>query len=87
MERIQILISKLKEQFDQQADPALMLATVQQLQNELSRLQPRSARTLGTSKVAVMMPAGMSHGLGEYEKYAPRPSQETMKETETILFD
>ena len=87
MERIQILISKLKEQFDQQADPALMLATVQQLQNELSRLQPRSARTLGTSKVAVMMPAGMGHALGEYEKYAPRPSQETMKETETILID
>jgi hypothetical protein len=87
MERIQILISKLKEQFDQQVDPAQMLATVQQLQSELSRLQPRSPRTLGTSKVAVMMPAGMSNASGEYERYAPRPSAESIKEAETILID
>src|SRR6185503_15971076 len=72
MERIETLIAKLKQQFDQHADPALMLATVQQLQNELSQLQPRTSRTLGTSKVAVMMPAGINAVPVEYEKYLPK---------------
>jgi hypothetical protein len=72
MERIEILISKLKQQFDQNADPAHMLATVQLLQQELSQLQPRAPRTLGTSKVAVMMPSGMNNVPAEYEKYLPK---------------
>jgi hypothetical protein len=72
MERIETLIAKLKQQFDQHADPAQMLATVQQLQNELSQAQPRTPKTLGTSKVAVMMPAGMNVVPTEYEKYLPK---------------
>jgi len=92
MERIETLISKLKEQFDQKADPAQLLATVQQLQNELSQLQPRTPKTLGTSKVAVMMPSGMSAVPVEYEKYLPKPKpseeRERVKEVkETIVVE
>lgn len=56
MERIQILISKLKEQAEQSASPSHMLVTVQMLQNELYQLQVNGNYTLGTSKVAVMLP-------------------------------
>ncbi|TMI85975.1 MAG: hypothetical protein E6H10_01475 [Bacteroidetes bacterium] len=56
MERIQILISKLKEQGEQNASPSQMLVTVQMLQNELYQLQASGNHTLGTSKVAVMLP-------------------------------
>jgi hypothetical protein len=88
MERIENLISKLKTQFDQKADPSILLDTVQQLQNELQSLQPRSARVLGTSKVAVMMPAGAGHISPEQERYAPRPVAESVKEIkETVLVD
>src|SRR5215510_6494078 len=56
MERIQILISKLKDQAELNASPSQMLVTVQMLQNELYQLQASGNHTLGTSKVAVMLP-------------------------------
>lgn len=87
MERIEALINKLKEQFDQQADPSQMQLTVQLLQQELSRMQPVS-KTLGTSKVAVVLPANATPA--QYEKYAPRPEvdEPAVKEVrETILVD
>jgi hypothetical protein len=56
MERIQILIGKLREQAEQNASPSQMLVTVQMLQNELYQLQVNGNYTLGTSKVAVMLP-------------------------------
>jgi len=80
MERIQILISKLKEQAEQIASPAQMLVTVQMLQNELYQLQASGNHTLGTSKVAVMLPKtvniSMPQGVSErtaskVEDYAP----------------
>ena len=80
MERIENLISKLKTQFDQQADPAQLLDTVQQLQNELSQLQPRGAKILGTSKVAVTMPSGMTAVPVEYERYLPKSKQPEQRE-------
>jgi hypothetical protein len=89
MERIEALINKLKEQLDQHADPSQMQLTVQLLQHELSRVQPAS-KTLGTSKVAVVMPSN-NVGPSQYEKYAPRPEideQPAVKEVrETILVD
>ncbi len=51
----------------------------------------QAPKTLGTSKVAVMMPANMH--APQYDKYAPRPAEtpappvEKEKETETILVD
>jgi hypothetical protein len=82
MERIESLIAKLNEQFSRDADPSQLLATVQQLQSELSQLQPRLPKTLGTSKVAVTMPAGMNNVPTEYERYLPRtaPLEEKVPE-------
>lgn len=76
MERIELLISRLKEQFDQNADPSILLGTVQLLQFELSKLTSKTSQSLGTTKVAVMLPAttGVSaESFGEYNKYAPKP--------------
>lgn len=56
MERIQTLINRLQEQVRLNADVAQMQLTLQLLQAELNQLQKTSARTLGTSKVAVVMP-------------------------------
>lgn len=75
MESIKSLIAKLNQQSDLGADPAELLATVQQLQNELSQLQPKAPKSLGTSKVAVMMPAGMTVVPAEYEKYLPKSAK------------
>lgn len=96
MERIEALIQKLKLQFEQQADPAEMLGTVQLLQFELSRQQTKKQQSLGTAKVAVVLPS-MSMTLNtfeetqaEYEKYAPRPVDEqpaTREKKEKLLLD
>ena len=92
MERIEALISKLKEQFSQQADPGLLLGTVQLLQFELTKLKTNTQQSLGTPKVAVILPAsnaGPATGLSQYDKYAPRPVEEvSVKEVkETLLVD
>lgn len=89
MEQIESLITKLKIQFDQHADPARLLATVQLLQAELLKMQPGARKVLGTSKVAVMMPAGAGHTSPEYERYAPKVAEEPAKEEvrETVLVD
>jgi hypothetical protein len=57
MERVQSLIHKLTEQQKKGALPEQLLITVQLLQQELS--SPRNTSSLlGTSKVAVIVPAG-----------------------------
>jgi len=85
MEHIELLISRLQEQYDQHADPSLLLATVKELHEELARLsQPRPSRTLGTSKVAVVMPSGSNF---QYEKYAPRVEEPVKEVKETVLVD
>jgi hypothetical protein len=55
MERIQVLLEKLQQQYQQKEDAASMLVTVQLLQNELMAFQ-KSNKVLGTSKVSVVMP-------------------------------
>ena len=74
MERIEVLISKLNDQFKQKASPEQLLFTVQLLQNELVANQ-QEKRSFGTSKVSVLMPAVMNVGAPDYEKYAPRPTE------------
>ena len=81
MERIDALIQKLREQFQQHTDPNVMLGTVQLLQFELTKLRSSAPRSLGTAKVAVVLPAqnnrqefGQDYQVTpEYEKYAPKP--------------
>ena len=75
MERIQILINKLKEQLETKASPTQMLVTVKMLQNELTQAQVTGQHTLGTSKVAVVLPKTMNFTMEEMveveEKEAP----------------
>lgn len=87
MERIESLILKLKEQYEQHAEPAQLLITVQLLQHELSA-QPKSPKTLGTSKVAVVLPSSRTDN-GQYERYAPKPVEKMAVEEvrEKVLVD
>jgi len=82
MERIEALISKLKEQFDAKADPALLLGTAQLLQFELTKLKSNGSQSLGTAKVAVVLPVYSSSlssaETAAFEKYAPRPKETIM---------
>ncbi|MBK8310566.1 MAG: hypothetical protein IPL04_06285 [Chitinophagaceae bacterium] len=92
MERIESLINKLKEQFEQNADPTLMLGTAQLLQFELTKLKTNDHYSLGTPKVAVVLPSSNLIPLsnGEYEKYAPKPAAkntEVKEVKETLLVD
>ena len=89
MERIESLINKLKEQFEQNEDPTLMLGTAQLLQFELTKLKPNDHYSLGTPKVAVVLPSSNLIPLsnGEYEKYAPKPAAKNTEVKETLLVD
>lgn len=81
MPRIEKLIALLQEQFSRNASSAELLNTVNELRAELSaKSQP--ARTLGTSKVAVMMPAGVSPSV--WENYAPRPQEAVQEVKEEV---
>jgi hypothetical protein len=75
MERIEALIQKLKEQAEQKASPAQLLFTAQLLQQELTQLLQNGSRTLGTSKVSVVLPAGINVAPA-HEKYAPKITEE-----------
>lgn len=68
MERVKALINTLQEQAQQNAGPAVLLATLQQLQLELTGGVQAASRQLGTAKVAVVMPS--------HSRYMP-PVQET----------
>lgn len=92
MERIEALISKLKEQHLQNADPALLLGTVQLLQFELTKLQANGTQSLGTAKVAVTLPSAnlvSTATTAQHEKYAPKPVEKVIVQEvkETLLVD
>lgn len=92
MERIEALISKLREQFEKNAGTAQMLATAQQLHYELAQLQGSRSQSLGTAKVAVVLPSTIntySHVSPDHEKYAPQPKEKlsTKEIKETVLVD
>lgn len=73
MERLQALINRLQEQVRQNADAEQMQVTVQLLQAELTQLQRTSVRTLGTSKVAVVLPQPVSIKPAQVVKPEPEP--------------
>jgi hypothetical protein len=62
-ERLQHLISKLREQFEQNAPPSQMLVTVKLIEAELGVQQAPANRVSPSTKVAVVMPSSL--------KYAP----------------
>jgi hypothetical protein len=82
MERLSVLIHKLKEQFEENVPPSQMLATVRQIESELSQLSSKPVKVPGTTKVAVMMPAGMrpeapKETVRDERQYQPQPLMET----------
>src|SRR5688500_1017388 len=96
MERLEALISQLKEEFEKKADPSRLLTIVQSLQHEILQQKGQRSQTLGTAKVAVVMPAAVNvfkEADPVYEKYAPKPEKTTAPETdsyhtkETVLVD
>lgn len=68
MERVKALINTLQQQAQQNAGPAMLLSTLQQIQLELTGGVATQARQLGTAKVAVVMP--------NHSRFMP-PVQET----------
>ena len=69
MERVKALINTLQEQATQNAGPSVLLATLQQIQLELTGgVTAATTRQLGTAKVAVVMPS--------HSRYMP-PVRET----------
>jgi hypothetical protein len=71
MERIQALINRLQEQLNQQADAGQMLATLQLIKAELGQSTTSPGKTLGTSKVSVLMPSSHQFIKQEVEKDIP----------------
>jgi len=57
MERCELLINKLKDQYQQKVDPAVMMTTVQLLQAELAQMISAAPNTKGSGKVSVVMPS------------------------------
>ncbi len=65
MERLAELISKLKEQFEQNADSSKLLATTLLIERELMKLESAPAPVSRSSKVSVVMPSS-------HQAYQPR---------------
>lgn len=85
MDRLAQLISKLNEQFAQNAGPDQLLITLRHLQAEVEGLTSATGKTLGSSKVSVMMPS--ARRVAEVEEpviTAPKPTP-TPKVAEKIL--
>lgn len=80
MERIQSLINQLKELSDRRAEAPALIALVQQIQQEL--IQQQQPRTLGTSKVAVLMPGNMALSPEVVARYGPKAEEPVAAEEE-----
>lgn len=75
MERLADLIGKLKEQFEQNADPSQLLVIAQNIEAELSRCLAPARTTVGSSKVSVVMPAARAVQPAYVEQPAPVQKQ------------
>jgi hypothetical protein len=72
MERAGNLIHKLRELYDQKADPQQLLITVQLLQKELAQYTNGHARSLGTKKVAVTFPNNLQTSIFSDQLAVPK---------------
>jgi hypothetical protein len=59
MERLQYLISKLNEQFEQNVPPSQMLVTVQLIETELTKSFTKSSGGIRSTKISVVMPSAL----------------------------
>lgn len=85
MERVQTLINRLQEQVREHADISQMQITLRLLQAELNQLQSSGTKTLGTSKVAVVLPSTTFSQVIFEEENVPEIKQEAEPEAK-ILF-
>lgn len=82
MERLEHLISKLKEQFEQNADPLQMLVTVKSIEAELSSQQAPVASGRTGTKITVVMPSALKYMPAESEPIAAPVESKKIKEPE-----
>jgi hypothetical protein len=76
MERLEQLIGKLKEQFEKNVPASQLLVITKQIEAELSRAGSKRASTIGTAKVAVVMPSAGNFNYHEEEEIADFAPQE-----------
>ena len=84
MERLEQLIGKLKEQFEKNVHASQLLVTTKQIEAELSRAGNKRSSTIGTAKVAVVMPSvaiNNHHNFDEEEKEIHELQQDEVEET------
>ena len=85
MERLAELISKLKEQFEQNADPSQLLVITQSIQAELSKRLAPPRTALGSSKVSVVMPAARNVQASFIEQTVePQQAEVPVKQSEKV---
>jgi hypothetical protein len=91
MERLQQLIGKLNEQFEQKADPAQLLITTQLIETELLRLSAKTSQVYNSSKVAVVMPGGprpynaVNNGVANTEEVTVKPAPAVQQQEEVTV--
>ncbi|MBS1916831.1 MAG: hypothetical protein JST87_11180 [Bacteroidetes bacterium] len=78
MDRLEQLIGKLKEQFEQNAPASQLLITTKQIEAELARAGSRRSETIGTAKVAVVLPSVTK--IAEVEEEKKELREEVKKE-------
>lgn len=77
MERLAELISKLKEQFEQNADTSKLLGITLLIERELTKLESAPPPVNRSSKVSVMMPSA-------HQAYQPRVQEAVVEQTPEV---
>ncbi|HTQ27816.1 MAG TPA: hypothetical protein VMI35_06795 [Puia sp.] len=86
-ERLEYLISKLKEQFEQNARPSQMLVTIKLIEAELANMPVSTAPAPQSTKVAVVMPPSLKFTFNDTEETASEersPVPAPKKNTESM---
>jgi len=91
MQRIEVLIDKLKDQYAASASPSQMLLTLQLLQAELQQLQMQGRGAMGGSKVAVVLPSAARYAsaevVGQHSNGASVAKAQTSKQSRSLEED
>ena len=75
MDRIDLLINTLRQQYHQKESAEILLQTIALLQAELMADGAGQPRHLGTAKIAVMMPAGAAAAIPAQQPLAQRVAE------------
>jgi hypothetical protein len=85
MDRLEQLIGKLKEQFEQNAPAAQLLITTKQIEAELASAGSRRSEAIGTAKVSVVLPSVTKIAeVEEVKKEEKKELREEVKKEEII---